>query len=100
MEIGSLAAWIGIVANVVWGIVNFAVTRRNRREERRAREPKLVYSHELIPRPTLKGFRRIAGVRVDLVNQGGSALWIRALIWGRDGTPVRDACPDLRHGGS
>ena len=85
---GDVATWVAMAATVGIHVVLY-----NRRAA--AKRPRVVFSHELIPAPTLKGFRRIDGVKVRVVNIGGSPSFVQAAIWERDGQPIRDALPDL-----
>ena len=84
---GDVATWVGL-ALTVW--IHWFFYRKNAASKR----PRLVFHHELIPAPTLKGFRRVDGVKVRVVNVGGSPSFTQAAYWGRDGEPLREALPD------
>lgn len=84
---GDVATWAGLILSVC---IHWVLYRKNAASKR----PRLVFHHELIPAPTLKGFRRIDGVKVRVVNVGGSPTFIQAAYWGWDGEPVREALSD------
>lgn len=88
MDWGDVPSWVFGGVGVGLG---FYYRRKLREEEARNRLPHLRMTHELRGLPTMKGYRERAGVRVHAVNDGGRAAFVKALFWGYDGQPLRDA---------
>ena len=80
---------------IVLSITALAWQWKAQRDSRKDKTPLLQWSHELIAAPTMKGFRRIAGIRVTAANAGGGTLFVRSAHWRYDGAPVRDAWNEI-----
>ncbi len=88
MDWGDVPSWLFSLVGIATAIY---YRRKLQAEEAKNKMPRLVMTHELLSLPTMKGYRERAGVRVHLINDGGRALFIRHLFWGRNGQMLRSA---------